>query len=139
VTIRSDCDIQHQIESELFSCPGIDSIDIAVKVTDGVATLTGWVSDFFDKYDAEEAANRVTGVLTIANDIQVQPTGTKGISDPQIHSIIKRLLLAEPCRPSLLDLRSRRDWGLRRRQDFGQRKNTALRKRSARLARPKMP
>jgi osmotically-inducible protein OsmY len=84
VNIRSDCDIQHQIESELLSCSEVDGTDIAVKVTDGVATLTGYVRDFFDKYDAEEAVKRISGVLAVANDILVQANGTKGISDPQI-------------------------------------------------------
>jgi len=39
---RSDTDIQHQVESELFACPDVDETDIAVKVTDGTVTLSGY-------------------------------------------------------------------------------------------------
>ena len=46
---RSDTDIQHQVESELFACPDVDETDIAVKVTDGTVTLTGYARSFFDK------------------------------------------------------------------------------------------
>ena len=70
---RSATDIQHQVESELFACPDVDETDIAVKVTDGTVTLTGYARSFFDKYGAEDALKRARGVSAVANDIQVRP------------------------------------------------------------------
>jgi len=70
---RSATDIRHQVESELFACPDVDETDIAVKVTDGTVTLTGYARSFFDKYGAEDALKRARGVSAVANDIQVRP------------------------------------------------------------------
>jgi osmotically-inducible protein OsmY len=81
---RADTDIQHQVESELFACPDVDETDIAVKVTDGTVTLTGYARSFFDKYGAEDAVKRVRGVTAVANDIQVQPRFPPGVTDPEI-------------------------------------------------------
>ena len=81
---RSDTDIQRQVESELFACPDVDETDIAVKVTDGTVTLTGYARSFFDKYGAEDAVKRVRGVNAVANDIQVQPRFPAAVTDPEI-------------------------------------------------------
>jgi len=81
---RSDTDIQHQVESELFACPDVDETDIAVKVTDGTVTLTGYARSFFDKYGAEDAVKRVRGVSAVANDIQVRPRLPAAVTDPEI-------------------------------------------------------
>lgn len=54
-------DIKRDIEVELKCDADVNEMDIAVSVTDGVATLTGYVRDFSDKYAAEDAAKRVRG------------------------------------------------------------------------------
>ena len=69
---HADSDLQRQVESELFACPDVDETGIAVKVTDGAVTLTGYGRSFFDKYGAEDAVKRVRGVTAVANDIKVQ-------------------------------------------------------------------
>jgi len=38
--------------------------------------LSGYVRKLFDKYGAEDAARRVAGVNTVANDIVVRPSPT---------------------------------------------------------------
>jgi osmotically-inducible protein OsmY len=81
---RSDTDIQRQVESELFACPDVDETDIAVKVTDGTVTLTGYARSFFDKYGAEDAVKRVRGVTAVANDIQVHARFPAAVTDPEI-------------------------------------------------------
>lgn len=69
---QRDRELQRQVTSELFACPDIDDTDIAVEVTDGTVTLTGYARSFFDKYGAEDAVRRVRGVIGVANNIQVQ-------------------------------------------------------------------
>jgi osmotically-inducible protein OsmY len=81
---RHDSDIQRQVESELFACPDVDETDIAVKVTDGTVTLTGYARSFFDKYGAEDAVKRVRGVNAVANDIEVRPRFPAAVTDPEI-------------------------------------------------------
>ncbi|HYL02998.1 MAG TPA: BON domain-containing protein [Steroidobacteraceae bacterium] len=83
MTKRADGDIRQHVESELYCCPDLDETDIAVKVTDGAVTLTGYARTLLDKYAAEDAAKRVPGVAAVANDIQVQASAA-GTSDPEI-------------------------------------------------------
>ncbi|HET7756551.1 MAG TPA: BON domain-containing protein [Steroidobacteraceae bacterium] len=80
---RPDGDIRQHVEAELYCCPDLDETDIAVKVTDGAVTLTGYARHLLDKYAAEDAAKRVPGVAAVANDIQVQAAAA-GTSDPEI-------------------------------------------------------
>jgi osmotically-inducible protein OsmY len=84
VNMRSDSDIKHNVEAELRCCPNVDETDIAVKVTGGTVTLTGYVRNFFHKYGAEDAVKRVAGVAAIANDIQVQAPESAAVSDPEL-------------------------------------------------------
>lgn len=82
MNMRADSDIKHNVEAELRCCPDVDETDIAVKVTGGTVTLTGYVRNFFHKYGAEDAVKRVAGVVAIANDIQVQASAA--VSDPEL-------------------------------------------------------
>ena len=82
--MRTDSDIKRDVEQELRWDPDIDPTDIAVSVKDGVVTLTGFVKSYIEKYEAENAAKRVTGVLGIANDIEVRLPSSSERPDPEI-------------------------------------------------------
>lgn len=81
--MRSDSEIQRDVEAELKWAPEVDDTDIAVKVKTGTAALTGFVRNSFQKYRAERAARRVKGVAAVANDIQVRWPGAVP-TDPEI-------------------------------------------------------
>jgi len=82
--MKSDNDIKRDVESELRWSPEIDETDVAVKINGGVVTLTGFVNNYFEKYQAESAVKRIAGVLGVANDIQVRPASGEGLADPEI-------------------------------------------------------
>lgn len=82
--MKSDNDIQHNVEAELRWNPEIDATDIAVKVNNGVVALTGFVRRYADKHRAEATAKRLTGVTAIANDIMVRLPLTDVLPDPDI-------------------------------------------------------
>jgi osmotically-inducible protein OsmY len=82
--MKSDSDIQRDVEAELRWTPNVDERDIAVKVIDGEVTLTGFVPSYLQKLDAESAVKRVAGVCAIANDIQVRLPATQRATDPEI-------------------------------------------------------
>jgi osmotically-inducible protein OsmY len=82
--MRSDSDIKRDVEQELRWDPDIDSVDIAAAVKDGVVTLTGFTKSYIEKYEAENAAKRVAGVLGVANDIQVRLPTSSERPDPDI-------------------------------------------------------
>jgi osmotically-inducible protein OsmY len=82
--MRSDSDIQRDVESELQWDPDVDAKNISVKVADGVVTLTGFVPSYSDKYDAERIAKRVRGVKAVANDLEVKLATGNERPDPDI-------------------------------------------------------
>jgi osmotically-inducible protein OsmY len=82
--MKTDSEVKRDVEAELRWSPDIDETDVAVKVTGGVATLTGFVSSYYEKYESERAAKRVAGVVGIANDIQVRLGAADGRDDPEI-------------------------------------------------------
>jgi osmotically-inducible protein OsmY len=80
--LRSDEEIRNSVILELKWDPKITSSDIGVAVKDGVVTLTGFVSSYWEKDAAEKAAKRVYGVRGIANDLEVKLGTTR--TDPEI-------------------------------------------------------
>jgi osmotically-inducible protein OsmY len=79
---KSDSAIREDVIFELKYDPRITSPDIAVAVKDGVATLSGYASSYWEKDAEEKAAKRVYGVRGVANDIQVKLGITR--TDPEI-------------------------------------------------------
>jgi osmotically-inducible protein OsmY len=69
---RTDQEIQRDVLDELKWDARLQPNEIGVIVKDGVVTLTGWVDSFLKKWTAEDAAQRVTGVKAVANDIEVK-------------------------------------------------------------------
>jgi osmotically-inducible protein OsmY len=82
--MRSDTEIERDIQDELRFSPDLDETDISVKVQGGVVTLTGFVRSYFEKDRAELAVKRVRGVAGIANDIQVRIAMGRRVPDPEI-------------------------------------------------------
>jgi osmotically-inducible protein OsmY len=82
--MRSDLDIKRDVEAELQSNPDIDATDIAVAVRNGVVTLTGYVRSYAQKWEAEQTAKRVAGVVGVANDIEVRLPIFNQRPDPEI-------------------------------------------------------
>lgn len=82
--MRSDSDIKRDVETELKWDPDIDATDIGVAVKSGVVTLTGFVRSYAQKYEAEQAAKRVSGVVGVANDIEVRLPSESQRPDPEL-------------------------------------------------------
>lgn len=82
--MRSDRDIEKDVRAELEWDPYVDLADIEVSVKDGVVTLTGFVRKLIEKYEAENAAKRIAGVIGVANDIQLRKDDIVRRPDPEI-------------------------------------------------------
>jgi osmotically-inducible protein OsmY len=82
--MRTDDDIKRDVELELEWEPDVDARNIAVKVSNGVVTLTGFVPSYSDKYEAERVAKRVRGVTAVANDLEVKLATGSERPDPDI-------------------------------------------------------
>ena len=82
--MRSDSDVKRDVEFELRWTPALDPTDIGVAVKNGVVTLTGFVRIYLEKFEAEKAVKRVSGVVGVANDLEVRiPSGDER-PDPEI-------------------------------------------------------
>ncbi len=81
--MKTDSDIQRNVEAELRWSPDVNDTDIAVKVTGGEVTLAGFVPNYMQKYQAEIAVRRVKGVAAVANDIHVKPLAARP-TDPEL-------------------------------------------------------
>jgi osmotically-inducible protein OsmY len=82
--MRSDSEIERDVKDELQWDPDLDAKNVAVSVDNGVVTLTGFVKSYTDKFEAEAAAKRVTGVVAVANDIEVRIPTIDERPDPDI-------------------------------------------------------
>lgn len=82
--MRVDSDIKRDVEAELKWAPDVSETDIAVSVTDGTVTLTGYAASAHEKYRAEVAVKRVRGVAAVANDLAVHTPLGGMPTDPEI-------------------------------------------------------
>ncbi|MEN3296340.1 MAG: hypothetical protein V7642_5593 [Burkholderiales bacterium] len=82
--MKTDDEIKRDVEEELRWDPDIDATDVAVAVKDGVVTLTGFVPSYSQKFQAEQDAKRVAGVVAVANDIEVRVPALDQRPDPEI-------------------------------------------------------
>lgn len=90
---KSDGEIKNQVLRELKWDSRIGWSKIEVEVMQGVVTLTGVVSSYAQKLAAQDAAHRISGVLDVANDIEVKPAGTFVRSDADIALAVRHVLL----------------------------------------------
>jgi osmotically-inducible protein OsmY len=89
---RSDKELEQDLRRELRWDSRIISSPIDVRVANGVATLTGVVSSYAKKIAAQEAAHRVSGILDVANDIEVRAVDLFARTDTQIASAVRNVL-----------------------------------------------
>ena len=82
--IRTDGEIKRDVEEELKYDAGVDSTDIGVAVKDGVVSLTGFVRSYSQKLQAEMDAKRISGVMAVANDLEVRLASADSRPDPEI-------------------------------------------------------
>ena len=89
---RTDSEIQQSVLRELAWDTRVDSTDVGVEVDDGVVTLTGTVNSWAKRMAALHAAQRVIGVLDVANDIQVKIPGIGQLTDTEIARAVRSAL-----------------------------------------------
>ncbi|MGI5214554.1 BON domain-containing protein [Plantactinospora sp. CA-290183] len=90
--VRSDVDIQRDLLAELEWEARVESGGIGVSVRSGIATLTGRVDSYAEKWAAERTAHRIRGVRALANDIEVRLPGAHERADPDIATAASRAL-----------------------------------------------
>jgi osmotically-inducible protein OsmY len=82
--MKTDAQLQFDVNEELNWDPSIHAEDIGVTVHDGVVTLTGHVNTFAEKWEAERASQRVAGVKALAVEVDVILPGSSVRNDADI-------------------------------------------------------
>lgn len=72
---KTDIQLQHAVLEALRWEPSVNAAGIGVAVQDGVVTLSGHVPSYAEKKAAERAAQRVSGVKAIAEEIEARLPG----------------------------------------------------------------
>lgn len=78
---KTDAQIHHDVLEELKWDSRVEETEVGVQVHNGVVTLTGTVTGWAKRVAAQEAAQRVIGVLDVANDLKVNVPGTRTDTD----------------------------------------------------------
>ena len=82
--------LTRQVKRELEWEPIVDAAHIGVDVRDGSVTLTGYVPTYSAERAAVRAAERVYGVQSVANEIEVRPAGVDSHDDSSISAAIEQ-------------------------------------------------
>ena len=82
--MKSDSQLQRDVIDELAWEPSVDATGIGVSVGSGIVTLNGTVNSFPEKWAAERAAQRVSGVKAVSDEIVVSLPGDNKHTDTDI-------------------------------------------------------
>jgi osmotically-inducible protein OsmY len=69
--MKSDSELQHDIEEELTNESDVNVEQLDVQVYKGTVKLTGTVSSDLEKWKADDAVRRTPGITDLVNEIQV--------------------------------------------------------------------
>ena len=75
--MKTDVELQQDVQEELKWNPMLNATEIGVIVKDGIVTLTGKVDTYLKKIVAERTTKKVAGVKAVAVDIEVKLPNSK--------------------------------------------------------------
>jgi len=80
----TDAAIARDVRRALLRDPWVDRYEISVSVRNGVAHLYGRVDSYFEKAQADDIAATVSGVIDVANRLEVANDGVPHPYDPYV-------------------------------------------------------
>lgn len=83
IMTKTDMRLKEDIQEELRWDPKVNAAQIAVSVDRGTVSLLGAVDSYTEKWAAENATKRVSGVRTIAQDLTVKLVGDDSGATPK--------------------------------------------------------
>jgi len=99
----SDSELARQVTDELFWDPKVDNSAIAVTVDHGTVTLRGTVGTFREKREAKQDAERVYGVKSVANELDVRIMNDDRRSDADLRGSVLQAMTLNGAIPSTID------------------------------------
>jgi osmotically-inducible protein OsmY len=101
----TDNHLQLDVATELFWDPKVGSAAIAVSADGGTITLRGTVSSLREKREAKKAAERVYGVTTVNDDLQVRILDKDRREDTELRGDVLHALVLDGLIPTTVDAR----------------------------------
>jgi osmotically-inducible protein OsmY len=99
----SNDELRIAVEEELRWEPRIDSEAIGVNADDGVVKLRGTVGSLRSRFEAKKAAERVYGVKSVDDQLQVKILGAKSRDDADLRGLVLQALALNSEIPSSVD------------------------------------
>ncbi|MEP6482834.1 MAG: BON domain-containing protein [Rudaea sp.] len=90
--MKTDAQLQDDVMAELRWEPSVEATAIGVEVTGGIVTLAGHVDSYTQRWAAEKAAQRVSGVRGLAIEIDVALSSSNTRSDTEIAQAARHAL-----------------------------------------------
>ena len=101
--MSSNTDLTADVSDELFWDPKLDSTAIAVSADDGTVTLRGTVGSLREKREAKKAAERVYGVTSVDNKLEVKLLNDDRRADAELRGDVLQALLLDSLVPKTVD------------------------------------
>jgi len=98
-----DTDLTADVTDELFWDPKLDSTEIAVSAADGKITMRGTVGSLRERREAQKAAQRVFGVISIDNQLQVKLMNDNKRADAELRGDVLQALMLDGLVPKTVD------------------------------------
>jgi osmotically-inducible protein OsmY len=101
----NDNDVRRWVIEELYWDPKFDGKAIAVSADDGLVTLCGTVRSFREKREAQKSAERVYGVASVKNELNVRILGKHGRGNAELRADVLQALMLDGLVPTSIDAR----------------------------------
>jgi osmotically-inducible protein OsmY len=98
-----DTDLVADVSDELFWDPKVDNTAVAVSADDGRITLRGTVGSLREKREARKAAERVFGVISVDNKLQVKLMNDEKRGDAELRGDVLQALMLDGLVPKSVD------------------------------------
>jgi osmotically-inducible protein OsmY len=103
--------LELDVADELFWDPKVDSAAIAVSADDdGRVTLRGTVGSLRQKREAKNAVQRIYGVTSVADELQVRILNENRRDDADLRGAVLQALMLDSLVPSSIDAKVRDGW-----------------------------
>jgi osmotically-inducible protein OsmY len=98
-------DLAANVQDELFWDPKVDAEAIAVSADDGSITLRGTAASLREKREAKSAAERVYGVVSVDNQLQVRLLNGSKRDDADLRGDVLQALMLDGLVPASVDVK----------------------------------
>jgi osmotically-inducible protein OsmY len=100
-----DTELTADVSDEVFWDPKLDSTAIAVSADIGRITLRGTVGSLREKREARKAAERVFGVISVDNQLQVKLMNDDKRADADLRGDVLQALMLDSLVPKTVDVK----------------------------------